>query len=100
METYCNKVNIQITQRDDFIQTVSDSSLEWIKGWVEPGVSLDVLQGGRDYYPAWESNHIPSALLLIASVVKERACNGQQCIFMALAFKRRHTYFCAPETCL
>ena len=23
METYCNKVNIQITQRDDFIQIIS-----------------------------------------------------------------------------
>ena len=67
---------------------------------MDPGASLDVLHDGRDYYPAWESHHIPPALPLIASVVKERACNGQQYISMALAFKRRHIYFCAPETCL
>ena len=56
-----------------------------------PGLSLDVLRYGRIYYPVWESNHVSAALPLIPSVIKERTCNDQQCVFVALAFKRRYT---------
>ena len=35
-ETYCNKVNIQITQRDDFIQFVKHCFAVWKdKQWAE-----------------------------------------------------------------
>ena len=64
------------------------------------GISLDVLQYERGYYAVWESNHVPSALLLIPSVVKECTCNGRQFVFVALAFNRRFTYSFAPDTCL